>query len=735
MNYSRAANVSRFVLLLLAIALICSATVFGVYFNDETRLKGIFDDDAVRLGLDLAGGSVVTFEAQTDDTGDDLNTGMESVYTVMRDRLDGQGLTEALCYRVGDKMITIEIPDVDDPEQAISDFMQTAKLQFVDSSGKVVLEGADIDSAFAGYYPNDKGTNELAVSLKLNASGKKKFADATTAAAAKKDYIAIQVDGVTISQPTVNEAITDGNAIISGNFTEEEAQALANNINAGAFKYELKDVETRTVSATLGENSLSSSLIAGAIGVLLVIIFMCIYYKIPGIMASLALVAYISIYGLILILTQANLTLAGIAGIFLSIGMAVDANVVIFERIKEEVILGKSAKAAIKGGFKRAAAAILDSNVTTLIACAVLYFLGSGTIKGFAVTLFIGILVSLFTALLITRALLHLCVGMGITDPKKYKAFGKGAKETKFHFIKSQKFIVIILAVVLVVGISSAAFKQFNIDIDFSGGTEIKLNLGTEVTDEVCDNVNDIIANHKLLGKDYVSSTTQSTDSSETAIIRTGTKALSNEQTEALIDALVEAYPNANTDEKEVEKIDPTIGASLTKKALLSVGIAIILMLIYIWIRFEFASGLAAVICLAHDVFIMLTVYSLFGIPVNANIIAALLTILGYSINATIIVFDRVRENKKKMGSEVSFGEVINQSIHDTLGRSINTTITTLFTIGMIYILGVDSIQDFALPLIIGIVAGLFSSVFLSGVIWNTLSKVIKPRKKKEKAE
>ena len=239
-------------------------------------------------------------------------------------------------------MITIEIPDVDDPEQAISDFMQTAKLQFVDSSGKVVLEGSDVESAFAGYYDTDKGSRELSVSLKLNASGKKKFADATTAAAANKDYIAIQVDGVTISQPTVNEAITDGNAIITGSFTEEEAQSLANNINAGAFKYELKDVETRTVSATLGENSLSSSVIAGAIGVLLVIIFMCIYYKVPGVMASIALAAYVGMYGMVLILSQANLTLAGIAGIFLSIGMAVDANVVIFERIKEEVLLGKS---------------------------------------------------------------------------------------------------------------------------------------------------------------------------------------------------------------------------------------------------------------------------------------------------------------------------------------------------------------------------------------------------------
>lgn len=425
MNYSRVSSISRFVLLLLAIVLVCALTFCGVYISDETRLQGIFEDGTIRLGLDLAGGSIVTFQAKTDDTGDDLSAGMESVQTVMRDRLDGQGLTEALCYLTGDDMVTIEIPDVDDPNEAISNFMQTAKLQFKDSKGNVVLEGEHIDSAYRSY---DQSTGKVVVALNLTNEGAAKFATATAAAAATKDYIAIVMDGNVISQPTVNETITDGRAIITGDFTNDEALALANNINAGAFRYELVPVEQRTVGATLGENSLSTSLFAGAIGVLLVLIFMCVYYKVPGVMASIALVAYIGLYGLVLNLTQANLTLAGIAGIFLSIGMAVDANVIIFERIKEEIDLGKSAKAAVKSGFKRAFGAILDSNVTTVIACAVLYFLGSGTIKGFATTLFIGILVSMFTALLITRALLELSIGMGITKPSAYRALGRRAK-------------------------------------------------------------------------------------------------------------------------------------------------------------------------------------------------------------------------------------------------------------------------------------------------------------------
>ena len=297
---------------------------------------------------------------------------------------------------------------------------------------------------------------------------------------------------------------------------------------------------------------------------------------------------------------------------------------------------------------------------------------------------------------------------------------------SKFHFIKDKKVTLIILAVVLLVGVASFLIRGFNIDIDFSGGSEIQIDLGTEVTNEVCDSINGIIADK--IGADYVSSTTRSTAVSTSAIIRTGTAALTTEQQIILQDAIVEAYPKTDVDNIEITTINPTIGASLTKKAILAVVIAVLLMLVYIWFRFELASGLAAVVCLAHDLFVMFAVYSLFQIPINSNIIAALLTILGYSINATIIVFDRVREGRKAdLGA--SFSDVVNSSIHSTLGRSVNTTITTLLTIGMIYILGVDSIKDFALPLIVGIVAGLFSSVFVSGMLWDTFNKFIKPKK------
>ncbi len=302
---------------------------------------------------------------------------------------------------------------------------------------------------------------------------------------------------------------------------------------------------------------------------------------------------------------------------------------------------------------------------------------------------------------------------------------------SKFHFIKNKAVTLAIIAIVLVVGLVSFFVRGFNIDIDFSGGTEITLDIGTEVTNEVCDKINDIIANHELLGDDYVSSTTQSTAKASTAIIRTGTKALDTAQQTALQEEIIKAYPETNIDDIQIRTIAPTIGNALTKTAFIAVAVAVVLMLIYIWIRFELNSGLAAIFCLAHDLFVMLTIYSLFQIPISSNIIAAFLTILGYSINATIIVFDRIRENKAKDTEGNSFGDIANKSIHDTLGRSINTTITTLLTIGMIYILGVDTIRDFALPLIVGIVAGLFSSVFMSGMIWNGLNKIIKSKKNK----
>ncbi len=436
MNFTKATSVARFILLLLVIAALMVFAICGVYITDDAQLHGIFEEGTIRLGLDLAGGSSITYQAYNDDGSAVNESGMESVLEVMRNRLDNAGYTEALAYLYGDDMLVVELPSVEDPTSEALSFMQTADLKFyINGETTACLTGEDVESATGGMYTDDS-TGEIVycVQLVFTSSGADKFAAATATCAANSKTLDIYVDGQLISSPSVDSkysstGITGGKAEISGAFsTIEEANALANNIDAGALRYNLRQVSMESVKASLGENALRISLIAGAIGLLLVILFMCIYYRIPGVWASIALVCYMAIFFLVLVIGQFNLTLTGIAGIVLSIGMAVDANVVIFERMKEELATGKSIKSAIKSGYKRALWAILDANITTVIACAVLYFFGSGTIKGFATTLLIGVIISLFTALLITRALLHLGVGMGISDLKVYQSGFGGHK-------------------------------------------------------------------------------------------------------------------------------------------------------------------------------------------------------------------------------------------------------------------------------------------------------------------
>ncbi|MCH5184135.1 MAG: protein translocase subunit SecD [Oscillospiraceae bacterium] len=431
MNLTKATSVMRFVLLVLVIGALLAFSIFGFYISDDKQLKGIFEEDTVRLGLDLAGGSSITYQAQPKGNKAVTASGMDGMLEVMRRRLDNAGFTEALVYLYGDDKLVVELPSVDDPTATAANLMQTAELEFrIHGQDKAALTGDDVASASWGYDPDQSKTGEVlyVVNLKLTGEGAKKFAEATKYCAANNLTLDIYVDGVAISTPTVKSEITGGDAVISGSFTADEAKSLASNIDAGKLAYTLKQISMESVSASLGSNALRISLIAGAIGLLLVVLFMSIYYRIPGVWASLALVCYMAIFFLVLAIGQFNLTLTGIAGIVLSIGMAVDANVVIFERMKEELVTGKSVRSAIKSGYKRALWAILDANITTIIACVVLYFFGTGTIRGFATTLGIGVVISLFTALVVTRALLYLGVGMGIGSTKAYKA-GFGGKQ------------------------------------------------------------------------------------------------------------------------------------------------------------------------------------------------------------------------------------------------------------------------------------------------------------------
>ena len=429
MNYTKTTSVVWFVLAVLVIALLLTVSITGFEVGDSKLIGGIFEEDTVRLGLDLAGGSSITYQAYTNDNSSVESDGMDDVLEVMRNRLDNAGYTEALAYRSGDDMIVIELPSIDDPTTAALDFMQTAKLQFrIHGQETDALTGEDVESAKGGYR-EDKTTGEIvyAVFLTFNDAGAEKFAEATKYCATNGVTLDILVDGTVISSPSVNSeyssyGITGGQAEISGSFTTyEQVKALANNIDAGALRYNLKQVSMESRPASLGENALRISLIAGGIGLALVILFMILYYRLSGLWASVSLIGYMAVFFLVLAIGKFNLTLTGIAGIVLSIGMAVDANVIIFERMKEEIRGGKTVKASIKSGFKRAIWAVLDSNVTTIIACVVLYIFGSGQIRGFALTLGIGVVISLISSLLITRMFLYLGVNMGLSNTKLYK--------------------------------------------------------------------------------------------------------------------------------------------------------------------------------------------------------------------------------------------------------------------------------------------------------------------------
>lgn len=411
-------SVCSFVLMLLLVVLVTAVAVFGIgAFN----LPGAFDDDAISKGLDLVGGSSITYVAEPDENAEnfDMATALDTVESMLRQRLDTLGYTEATIAKMGTDRIRVEIPGIDDPEDALKKLGSTAKLEFLDSSGNVILEGKDVKEAVANYGQTSESSmgSQYYVSLTFNDSGRQKFADATEKmaklASSSKNYIDIELDGENISRASVSYRIDSDSCMISGNFTKDEAVYLAELISSGQLPVVLREIELRYVGPTLGSEALASSIKAGLIGTLIVMLFMILVYRLPGLVSAIALVSYISIFAILIIVFKVNLSLPGIAGIILTIGMAVDSNVVIYERIKEELNTGKSTRAAVKSGFSRAFSAILDSNVTTIIASIVLWYFGTGAVRGFAITLFIGVVVSLFTALCVTRVLLNSVTNMG----------------------------------------------------------------------------------------------------------------------------------------------------------------------------------------------------------------------------------------------------------------------------------------------------------------------------------
>ncbi|SKC45170.1 SecD/SecF fusion protein [[Eubacterium] yurii] len=715
----------NFISVIILLIILCVISAFGIPSGGGYLLKPVYQ--RINQGLDLKGGVYVVYEAQTDATGDELAKIINQTIEVFRKRIDGMGLTEPVIVRDGDKRIRIELPGATNVNDAIQTIGKTAQLTFLNEEGKKLLDGSHVKESKVG--TNQQG--QYVVTLKFNDEGAKLFGKATKEAAPSKKRIIIMLDDKVLSAPTVNQEILGGNAEISGSFTVQSASELANLIQAGALPVNFTEIESSTKSAQLGDEALLKSVQGAAIGIFLVMLFMLIYYKIPGLIADIALGFYMLIFLFLYTSLGATLTLPGIAALILSVGMAVDANVIIFERIKEEIIEGKSVKAALKNGFSKAFSTIMDSQVTTVIAGIVLYAFGTGPIKGFAVTLILGIIVSLFTAIVITKFLFQNLLGfidiqntslLGINQNKKVD---KEIKDTKLKIVDKFKIFAGISIAIAVIGIGLGFTKGYNMGIDFTGGTTIDINL------------HKYVENNELLDIIKAYDTTASVDylgeSKDKIQIKTTEKMEESKRLE-VFSKYKEKYGLKDTDLLQSGYIGPSIGKEIQSKAVVSVIIASIFMLIYISFRFKFTFGISAIMALVHDVLIVIAIYAIFRVPVNSPFVAAILTVVGYSINDTIVVFDRIRENAK-LHPKMDKMTLADVSIRQTVTRSINTSVTTLLSILMLYILGVDSIKEFTFPLLVGILSGTYSSIFIASPLWVLFEKIKEDKKKQELAQ
>ena len=672
----------------------------------------------IELGLDLAGGVSVTYEVNEDNPS---QTDMDDTIYKLQLRVQNYS-TESEVYQEGANRITVEIPGATNANEILEELGKPGDLSFQTEDGTEVLTGSNIESAEAGTY-DENGINNYVVSLTMDEAGKQAFADATSANIGKPIYI--YYDGQVVSAPTVQSAITEGGCVIENMESYEEAEELASTIRIGALPLTLTEVQSNVVGARLGQDAIDTSLLAGAIGIVVIFLFMTILYRIPGLLSGFALLGYVILNLLAINGFNATLTLPGIAGVILAIGMAVDANVIIFTRIKEEINAGKSVINAIETGYHKALSAILDGNITTLIAAAVLWIKGSGTVKGFAQTLAIGIILSMFTALFVTKKLMMSAYNLGLKDEKFY---GRAKVFKVFNYIKLSKFCMVASLIVIILGfvflpINKNSIGQIlNYDLDFSGGTAITMTLDDPITDELDQQICDTVREN--VGGGTVQS--QKVQGANELVVKTGE--LSLDQREALETTLKDSYAISDY---QVQQITGSISSEMRQDAAVAVAIAAVCMLIYVAFRFkDMKFGVSAVLALLHDVLCVFTVYAVARLSVGSTFIACMLTILGYSINATIVIFDRIRENLKdnqmvKQGIDV----VVNTSISQTLTRSINTSLTTFITIAILYIVGVAAIKEFSLTLMCGVVFGAYSSVCITGPLWYRMKMFSDKRK------
>lgn len=707
---------------------------------------------SINLGLDLAGGVSITYKVVGEES--PSSEDMADTIFKLQQRVETYS-TESVVYQEGGDRINIEIPGVSDANAILAELGKPGSLYFISETdsegnanysttpmmhedgsiyypmykdindiiadGSAPLSGTDVKEAEAAAFTNSMQNTEIGVSLVMTEEGTQKFADATAKAYQNRETLGIYYDGEIISAPNVQAVLTDGRAQITGSFTREEAERLASTIRIGGLKLELEELHSKVVGAQLGEEAISTSIKAAAVGFVIIVVFMIAVYYVSGFAASLALALYVELMVILLDAFEITLTLPGIAGMILSIGMAVDANVIIFARIREELAKGKTVRSAINEGFVKARSAILDGNITTLLAAAVLGFLGSGTVKGFAATLALGIVLSMFTAMVVTRLIMQALYALGLQSPKLY-GMAKERKAIAFISKKGVYFgisLVVIVAGFVFMGINSARTGNIlNYGLEFVGGTSTNVTFNEELSlMDIDTSVVPVI--EEVTGESNVQ--TQKIDGTNEVIFKT--RSLSNTQRETLKDVLV---TNFNVDGEKItsETISSTISREMKWQSIRAVLIATLLMLVYVWFRFkDVRFGASSVIALLHDVLVVLAFYAIVKVSVGTTFIACMLTIVGYSINATIVIFDRVRENMKSMGRKDVLEDVVNHSVTQTLSRSIFTSLTTFIMVAALYIFGVSSVKEFALPLMAGILCGTYSSVCLSGALWLVLRK------------
>jgi len=748
---------SSIIVVLLTVILIAGLGYMSLFGVGKDKVGGA---ENIKLGLDLAGGVSITYEVVGEDKPSEADMS-DTIYKLQK-RVEVYS-TEAQVYKEGENRINIEIPGVTDANAILEELGRPGSLYFIaqtDASGNenytagvtedgaygyvlnksldelladgsVVLTGTDVKSASAGTYQDDQGVSasEYVVELVFTDEGTKAFAKATEKAYKNGESIGIYYDGSFVSVPMVENVIGNGQAVINGMDNYEEAESLASTIRIGGLKLELEELRSNVVGAQLGSTAIETSIKAGIIGLAIVCVFMIVVYLLPGFASAIALIIYVILTLLVLNAFEVTLTLPGIAGIILSVGMAVDANVIIFARIREEIATGKTVNSAIKIGFDKAKSAIIDGNVTTLIAALVLGLKGSGTVKGFAQTLAIGIILSMFTAMVVTKLLVRAFYGLGL---KSEKLYGSVKEKNPINFTSKKNIFFIVSGVLILsgfvfMGVNKASTGDvLNYSLEFKGGTSTNVTFGEDMTIEELDaEVVPLI--EKITGDGNVQ-TTKVADSAE-VIFKTRT--LSVAEREEFNQMLADEFGVAE-ESIQTETISATVSSEMKSDAIFAVVLATLCMLLYIRIRFkDYRFAISAVAALVHDVLVVLAFYAAAKVSVGNTFIACMLTIVGYSINATIVVFDRVRENMY-LRLKDDLDTIVNVSISQTLTRSIYTSFTTFVMVAVLYILGVSSIREFALPLMVGIVCGTYSSVCLAGSMWLVLKKKFVSKKKDE---